>query len=73
MTKQEIYNEVKAEFATMTLPSPHIPAEIAITKIAAYNAYKSWLDKNDPALSLLNSVISNTDSDYFQEIYSSPY
>lgn len=68
-----MYNEVKAEFATMTLPAPYIPAEIAIAKIVAYNAYKSWLEKNDPELSLLNSVISDTDNDYFKEIYSSPY
>jgi hypothetical protein len=71
MTKQEIYNEVKAEFATMTLPAPYIPPEIANAKISAYNAYKSWLENNKP----LNSPNDSTDADvnYFQEIYNNPY
>ena len=73
MTKQEIYNEVKAEFLTMTLPAPYIPPSIANAKIAAYNSYKSWLENNNPSNNPSQDDTINADNDYFMAIYNSPY
>jgi hypothetical protein len=70
MTEKEIYNQVRKEFRAMTLPHRDTPPGLANLKISAYNAYKNWLELNNPDR---QTAADSGDADYYHEMYCSPY